>query len=171
MRFPNHAGPGRRAAAAAAVAVAALAGAPAAGADTPERTVEEFAVQSRPVIPCADGKSALATFTLHRTVTVFLDRDGTPLREVRHSHITGTLANEDGSRSVPYGGVVHRVFDYATGLVTVTGRSLYAQLPGRDPATAGRYVADPERDPFIVERGRTPTESEAEICAYLYPSG
>ena len=171
MRSPHHAGSRRRAVAAATVAVAALAGAPTAGADQPSRTVEDLVRTSVPVIPCANGHDALATLSLHRIVTVFSDRDGTRLREVRHSRITGTLTNEDGSMSVPYGGVVHRVFDYTTGLGTVTGRSLYAELPGRDPATAGRYVFDPESDGFLVERGRTPTESEAEICAYLYPSG
>jgi hypothetical protein len=106
-------------------------------------------------------------------VTTFFDQDGSPLRQVRHTHVVGQLSAEDGSRSVPYGGRIHRVFDYTTGLATVTGRSLYADLPGpgADPATAGRYVFDPESDGFVLERGRTPTESEAQICAYLYPSG
>jgi hypothetical protein len=122
-----------------------------------------------PVIPCANGKSVMSTFTLTRTVTTFFDQDGTPLREVRQARVAGRVSSKDGSRSVPYGGRIHRVFDFATGLVTVTGRSLFADSPGPDAATAGRYVFDPETDSFVLERGRTPTESERQICAYLYP--
>jgi hypothetical protein len=151
--------------------IVALGVAAPAAADQPDRRTETFVVENVPVIACANGQSAMASFTLTRTVTTFFDQDGNPLREVRHARVVGTIASEDGSRSAPYGGRIHRVFDFTTGLVTVTGRSLFAELPGRDPATAGRYVYDPETDTFVVERGRTPTESEREICAYLYPAG
>ena len=170
MRFHGGAGGGRRLATAAAVAVAALAAAPTAGAVAPERRTQTLVFTDVPVIACANGESALASFTLTRTITTFFDHDGTALREVRHAHVAGTISSQDRSRSVPYGGRIHRVLDFATGLVTVTGRSLFAVLPGRDPATAGRYVYDPQTDTFVLERGRTPTESEAEICAYLYPA-
>jgi hypothetical protein len=170
MRSPIRTALGRRAITVAAVSVAALAAAQPAAAIPPKRETSTLVVtEPIPVIPCSNGADVLATFNLTRTVTVFFDQAGMPVREVRQVRFAGTLFSEDGRRSLPYSGRVHRVFDFATGLVTVTGRSLVADFPGPDPATAGKYLYDPEADVFLSERGRTPSETERRICAYLYP--
>ena len=86
MRFPT------RSITILAAMAAVFAAAPVAAAATPDRRVQDILVNDPvPVIPCADGSSVFASFTLHRTVTTFSDQDGAPLREVRQIRFAGTL--------------------------------------------------------------------------------
>jgi hypothetical protein len=100
------------------------------------------------------------------SIAVFCDADGNPIRRVRQARFKGTLCSEDLSRSVPYGGRIHRVEDFVEGTNTVTPAGL-RRLPGPDPAVTGREVVDLETFETIFRSGRPPAKLEARVRAYF----
>jgi hypothetical protein len=151
-------------------AIVALASAAPAAADPPTRTTSTVVVDEPMVsFVCPNGSAVLQTFELTRTITVFYDADGNPIRRVRQARFEGTLYSEDLSRSVPSGGRIHRVEDFVDGTNAITGRLGFARLPGPDASFTGREVVDLETFATIFRAGRPPEEFEAAVCAYLYP--
>lgn len=151
-------------------AIVALATAAPAAADPPTRTTSTVVVDE-PMVNwvCPNGSAVLGTFELTRTITVFYDAEGNPIRRVRQARFEGTLYSEDLSRSVPDGGRIHRVEDFVQRTNTITGHLGFARLPGPDATFTGREVIDLETFATVFRAGRPPEEFEAAVCAYLYP--
>jgi hypothetical protein len=157
------------AAVAATLALAAPAGA------TPPQHLQETVVlgavpTDNPVVECPNKQVVLATVTITRRVTTYVDASGEPLRQVRHFRFTGTLYSEDFSRSSRYWGHARRELDFRMNTVTLTGRRVVLPLPGQDAAKAGREVLDATTFDTIWESGRPFAGWEAAVCATIYPA-
>ena len=135
----------------------------------PPQHVSDVATVSEPVenFTCPDGSRVLSTFTVERRVTTYFAASDEPRREVRQIRYEGVLYAEDLSRSIPYAGRSHRVFDFDGLTITITGRSAYSPLPGA--STTGRRVIDVESDQIASESGRPNAAFEGAVCDYLYP--
>jgi hypothetical protein len=151
-------------------AIVALATAAPAAADPPTRMTSTIVVDEPMVsFVCPNGSAVFSAFELTRTITVFYDAEGDPIRRVRQARFEGTLYSEDLSRAVASGGRIHRVEDFVQGTNTITGGLGFATLPGPDATFTGREVVDLETFATIFRAGRPLEEFEAAVCAYLYP--
>jgi hypothetical protein len=68
---------------------------------------------------------------------------------------------------VPYFGRIRRELDYATNELTISGRRVWAELAGSDPAVARRGVIDLLTGTEI-NRGRSYVLFESAVCEQLY---
>jgi hypothetical protein len=151
-------------------AIVALATAAPAAADPPTRMTSTIVVDEPMVsFVCPNGSAVFSAFELTRTITVFYDAEGDPIRRVRQARFEGTLYSEDLSRAVASGGRIHRVEDFVQGTNTITGGLGFATLPGPDATFTGREVVDLETFATVFQAGRPPEKFEAAVCAYLYP--
>jgi hypothetical protein len=123
-----------------ALLVAATLAAPA-DAATPE-IVKSRSVDYEPLpnFVCADGREVARHIHARPHGLTYLDAAGEPLREVRQVRWDGQLWSADISRSVPYFGRIRRELDYTSNELTISGRRVWAELAGPDPAVAGRGV-------------------------------
>jgi hypothetical protein len=104
----------------------ALALAGAAVAAPPNATTESG---TGPYGPPCGSEDIMATYTVTRTLKVTYD-GSTPVLFRSHESFSGTLWLASTDKSVPYSGALNSVYDPATQIVTITGRSATVVLPG-----------------------------------------
>src|SRR5262245_9804500 len=112
--------------------------------------------------------NVLATFTVERSLMTFY-ADGSPIRQIRHIDVEGTLYNAVTGYSVPYDGAFTRTEDYVEHTVTFTGRRLRVHIPGEGvlALNVGQTVFDFSANPpqIIFEAGQH--EFMAQLCEIL----
>jgi hypothetical protein len=104
----------------------ALALAGAATAAPPNATTESG---TGPYGPTCGSEDIMATYVVTRTLKITYD-GSTPVLFRSHESFSGTLWLASTGKSVPYSGALNAVFDPATSIVTITGRSATVVLPG-----------------------------------------
>jgi hypothetical protein len=82
-----------------------------------------------PYGPGCGSEDIMATYVVTRTLKTTYD-GSRPVLFRSHESFDGTLWLASTGKSVPYSGALNAVFDPATSIVTITGRSATVVLPG-----------------------------------------
>jgi len=111
------------------------------------------------------------SYTIRRSDSLFYDKDGTLLREVRHVHFVGTDTNDDTGTALRDTGERRIVLDFANGTFTETGVLRHITVPGSGIVLheTGRLVVSLDDDSLISMAGphQLFAGDEAEFCAAL----
>ncbi|HET9494684.1 MAG TPA: hypothetical protein VFR15_10675, partial [Chloroflexia bacterium] len=74
--------------------------------------------------------NVLATMTVERQNITFYE-NGSPVRQIRHVQIAGTLYNPSTGYSVPFDGAFTRTEDFVAQTATYSGRHVRVMMPGQ----------------------------------------
>jgi hypothetical protein len=149
-------------------ALLAVTAAPA-SADAPVITNEVINIPN-PVpfgVTCATF-NVLATMRVERQNITFLE-NGTPVRQIRHVQIEGTLYNPTTGYSVPFDGAFTRTEDFVAQTATYSGRHVRVMIPGQGVLAldVGERIMDVSVNPpeLIFQGGQH--EYAAQVCEIL----
>ena len=151
------------------VLTASFAFAAVASADAPTVTQDSLHRSIPHFLECP-GFTVAGVFDVDRTVTTFVDHDGTPIRQVTHVHFTGTLTNTSSGKSIPDAGNQVVTVDLLTGTQTVDARVRVDTVPGEGVilAQVGRLVRNAQGALiFVAGQQDVATNNLGDFCTYM----
>jgi hypothetical protein len=112
-----------------------------------------------------------ARYTIRRSDTLYYDRDGNLVREVRQVHFVGTDTNDENGTSLRDTGERHIVLDFVNDTFSESGVLRHVTVPGSGIVLheSGRLILSLSDDSVIFMAGPHQLFSgdQAEFCAAL----